>query len=113
VEILGVAFCGSCARQQKVYFAIGELADEEAQNFRSEALAEELERMRRDAWDVREALQERFTMGTWAYTRTSLLHSGAANTEKPFPPQPLLLGRRNKIAQSSYLHRFLCNQEQL
>ena len=47
VEILGVAFCGPCARQQKAYFAIGELADEEAQNFCSEALAEELERMRR------------------------------------------------------------------
>jgi hypothetical protein len=35
VEILGVAFCGPCARQQ------------EARDFRSEALAETLERMRR------------------------------------------------------------------
>ena len=43
VEILGVAFCGPCAREQEAYFAIGELADEEAQVFRSEAL----ERMRR------------------------------------------------------------------
>jgi hypothetical protein len=25
VEILGVAFCGPCARQQEAYFAIGEL----------------------------------------------------------------------------------------
>jgi hypothetical protein len=47
VEILGVAFCGPCAREQEAYFAIGELADEEAQDFRSEALAEALERMRR------------------------------------------------------------------
>jgi len=46
VEILGVAFCGPCAREQEAYFAIGELADEEAQDFRSEALAEALERMR-------------------------------------------------------------------
>ena len=47
VEILGVAFCGPCAREQEAYFAIGELADEEAQDFRSEAMAEALERMRR------------------------------------------------------------------
>jgi hypothetical protein len=47
VEILGVAFCGPCAREQGAYFAIGELADEEAQDFRSEALAKALERMRR------------------------------------------------------------------
>ena len=31
MEILGVAFCGPCAREQEAYFAIGELADEEAQ----------------------------------------------------------------------------------
>jgi len=43
VEILGVAFCGPCAREQEAYFAIGDLMDEEAQEFRSEAL----ERMRR------------------------------------------------------------------
>ena len=47
VELLGVAFCGPCAREQEAYFAIGELADEEAQDFRSEVLAEALERMRR------------------------------------------------------------------
>ena len=29
VEILGVAFCGPCARQQEVYFAIGELTQED------------------------------------------------------------------------------------
>jgi hypothetical protein len=47
VEILGVAFCGPCAREQEAYFAIGEPIDEEARDFRSEALAEALERMRR------------------------------------------------------------------
>ena len=47
VEILGVAFCGPCAHEQEAYLAIGELVDEEAQDFCSEALAEALERMRR------------------------------------------------------------------
>jgi hypothetical protein len=47
VEILGVAFCGACAREQEAYFAIGELMDEEARDFRGGALAEALERMRR------------------------------------------------------------------
>jgi hypothetical protein len=47
VEVLGVAFCGACAREQEAYFAIGDLVDQEARDFRSEALAEALERMRR------------------------------------------------------------------
>jgi hypothetical protein len=47
VEILGVAFCGPCAREQEAYFAIGELVDEEARDFRKESLAEALEGMRR------------------------------------------------------------------
>ena len=49
VEILGVAFCGPCARQQEVYFAIGELTQQkEARDLRSGPLVEALERMRRD-----------------------------------------------------------------
>jgi hypothetical protein len=49
LEIMGVAFCGPCARQQEAYFAIGELADEEeARDLRSGPLVEALERMRRD-----------------------------------------------------------------
>ena len=48
VEILGVAFCGPCAREQEAYFAIGELTQEEAQDFGSKPLAEVLERMRRE-----------------------------------------------------------------
>jgi hypothetical protein len=48
VEILGVAFCGPCARRQEVYFAIGELTHEDGQDLRSGPLVKALERMRRD-----------------------------------------------------------------
>ena len=48
VEILGVAFCGPCAREQEVYFAIGELTHEDERNLRSKPLTEVLERMRRE-----------------------------------------------------------------
>jgi hypothetical protein len=54
VEILGVAFCGPCARQQETYFAIGELVAQETRDFCSEALAEALERMRRVRMGSRE-----------------------------------------------------------
>jgi hypothetical protein len=47
VEILGVAFCGACARKQEAYFAIGELTQEEARGRRSKPLAEALEGVRR------------------------------------------------------------------
>ena len=46
VEILGVAFCGPCAREQEVYFAIGNLTHEEARDLHSKTLAEVLERKR-------------------------------------------------------------------
>jgi hypothetical protein len=50
VEIRGIPFCESCAREQESYFAIGELTqeEEEAQGFGSKPLAEALERMRRE-----------------------------------------------------------------
>jgi len=48
VEILGVAFCGPCARQQEVYFAIGELTHEEARDLRGKTLGEVLERKRQE-----------------------------------------------------------------
>jgi hypothetical protein len=48
VEILGVGFCGPCARQQEAYFAIGEITHEGPQRLRGEPLAEALERMRRE-----------------------------------------------------------------
>jgi hypothetical protein len=53
VEILGVAFCGSCARQQEAYFSIGEFTHEEEQGHRSEPLAEVLEKMRRERAGVK------------------------------------------------------------
>jgi hypothetical protein len=46
-EILSVAFCGPCARQQEVYFAIGELTHEDERDLRSKPLAEVLEKKRR------------------------------------------------------------------
>jgi hypothetical protein len=49
VEILGVAFCVPCAREQEAYFALGELTQqEEARDLRSGSLLEALERIRRD-----------------------------------------------------------------
>ena len=48
VEILGVAFCGPCARQQEAYFAIGELTHEDERYLLSGPLVEALERMRRE-----------------------------------------------------------------
>jgi hypothetical protein len=48
VEILGVAFCGPCAREQEAYFAIGELTHEDERDLRSKPLAEVLERKRQE-----------------------------------------------------------------
>ncbi len=42
VEILGVAFCGPCAREQEAYFAIGELTQEESRDLRGEPLSKSL-----------------------------------------------------------------------
>ena len=54
VEILGVAFCGPCAREQEAYFAIGELTQEDTEGLRSEPLAEALKMMRRERAGVKE-----------------------------------------------------------
>ena len=48
VEILGVAFCGPCARQQEAYFSIGELTHEDGRDLRSKPLAEVLHRKLRE-----------------------------------------------------------------
>jgi hypothetical protein len=56
VEILGVAFCGPCARQQEAYFAIGELTQEKTHGFRSKLLAEALKKMRRERAGSREGI---------------------------------------------------------
>ena len=44
VEILGVAFCAPCARQQEIYFSIGELTQVETKGLHSKSLTEVLER---------------------------------------------------------------------
>ncbi len=46
VEIRGVPFCESCAREQEAYFAMGELT-RESQGFRGEPLVGALDVMRR------------------------------------------------------------------
>ena len=49
VEILGVAFCGPCAREQEAYFAIGELTQEdETQGSGSKLLVDALKRLRQE-----------------------------------------------------------------
>jgi hypothetical protein len=70
VEILGVAFCGACARQQEVYFAIGELLHEDGRDLHSKPLAEVLERMRRERAGVKE-------------TMAAELHHGFADAREP------------------------------
>jgi len=59
VEIRGIPFCGACAHEQEVYFAIGELTQEETRAPRreplskslGETLGEMLEGMRRQRTD--------------------------------------------------------------
>jgi hypothetical protein len=54
VEIRGIPFCEACAREQEVYFAIGELTQERP-DLRSEPLGKTLEGMRRQLADGRAA----------------------------------------------------------
>jgi len=42
VEIQGIPFCEACAREQEVYFAIGELTQEETRDLRGEPLSKSL-----------------------------------------------------------------------
>ena len=72
VEILGVAFCGPCAHEQKAYFAIGELTQEDTEGFCGGALAEALKMMRRERAGVNE-------------TMVVELHHGLAGTRDPVP----------------------------
>jgi hypothetical protein len=59
VEIRGIPFCEACAREQEVYFAIGELTQEQKRDLRSEPLSkslgktlgEMLDKMRRQRTD--------------------------------------------------------------
>jgi hypothetical protein len=63
VEILGVAFCGPCARQQEVYFAIGELTHEDGQDLHSKTLAEVLERKQRAHTGSKEGIAAEMPLG--------------------------------------------------
>ena len=72
VEILGVAFCGPCARQQEAYFAIGELTQEDTEGLPSEPLAAALKMMRRERAGVKE-------------TMAAELHHGLAGAREPEP----------------------------
>jgi hypothetical protein len=72
VEILGVAFCGPCAREQKAYFAIGELTQEDTEGLRGGALAEVLKMVRRERAGVKE-------------TMAAELHHGIAGASDPGP----------------------------
>ncbi len=63
-EIRGVAFCGPCAREQEAYFAIGEIvARGEARGTRGRALAEALERLRRESAGAEEGVAARTRRG--------------------------------------------------
>jgi hypothetical protein len=42
VEVRGIPFCEACAREQEVYFAIGELTQEKTRDLRSEPLSKSL-----------------------------------------------------------------------
>ena len=72
VEILGVAFCGPCARQQEGYFAIGELTHEDGRDLRSKTLAEVLERKRRERAESTDGI-------------AAEMHHGLADTREPEP----------------------------
>lgn len=72
VEILGVDFCGPCARQQEIYFAIGELTQEDTEGLRVGALAEALKMMRRERAGVRE-------------TVSAEMHHGITCAREPVP----------------------------
>jgi len=49
VKVSGVPFCEPCAREQEVYFAIGELTEVPG-GLREKPLVELLNRMRRTTW---------------------------------------------------------------
>jgi predicted Fe-S protein YdhL (DUF1289 family) len=73
VEILGVAFCGPCAREQEVYFAIGELThEEETHVLRGRALAGAVKMMRRERVGEKE-------------TMAAELHHGLTGAREPVP----------------------------
>jgi hypothetical protein len=75
VEILGVAFCGPCARQQEGYFAIGELTHEDGRDLRSKTLAEVLERKRQRHTGSKEGIAAEMSHGLSGAGETKALVS--------------------------------------
>jgi hypothetical protein len=74
VEILGVAFCGPCAREQEAYFAIGDLMDEEETHvLPSKPLAEVLERKRQERAGSAEGIAAEISFDS--FRRNSLLRA--------------------------------------
>jgi hypothetical protein len=73
VEILGVAFCGPCAREQEVYFAIGELTHEDERDLRSKLLAEVLEKKRRERTGSTDGIAAGMPHGLWGVDETKPL----------------------------------------
>jgi hypothetical protein len=72
VEILSVAFCGRCAREQEAYFAIGELTHEDTEGLRGRALAGAVKMMRRERAGEKE-------------TMAAELHHGLTGAREPVP----------------------------
>ena len=73
VEILGVAFCGPCARQQEAYFAIGELTHEDERVLRSKPLTEVLERKRQERAGSTDGIAATMSHGLWGVDETKPL----------------------------------------
>jgi hypothetical protein len=68
VEIRGIPFCEACAREQEMYFAIGELTQRETQGLRSEPLSKTL-------GETLDRLRGRRTDGLAAARRLALTES--------------------------------------
>jgi len=73
VEILGVAFCRPCARQQEEYFAIGELTHDDGRDLHSKPLAEVLERKRQEREGSREGIAAEMPHGLSGVDETKSL----------------------------------------
>jgi hypothetical protein len=73
VELLGVAFCGPCARQQEEYFAIGELTHEDERDLRSKPLGEVLEKKRRERAGSTDGIGATMSHGLWGVDETKPL----------------------------------------
>jgi len=79
LEILGVGFCGVCARQQEAHFAIGELTQEAMEGLRGKTLAEALKMIRRGRAGVKETMARSCITGSRAPASPCLSRLRTAN----------------------------------